>query len=160
MGTSLASAISLWLSVMILSPKKRAAALQQHELPQFQPEESSKDKSRRATRLNAEVTIAHTKEAADLGMISLEAAQETVEMAEAINRKWGDGQPIVSAPPDNPAPAHDPDTGEISDPVPVAVAAAAGDDAAGIEAPSSPVPAADYEMPDIPEALDRRRRAA
>lgn len=54
---------------------------------------------------------------------------------------------------------HDPETGEIADPVPVAVAYATGDEAAGAEVLTDPVPAADYEMPDIPEALDRRRAA-
>lgn len=57
--------------------------------------------------------------------------------------------------------AHDPSTGEIADPVPVAsVVPATGDEAAGMEVPTAPVSAADYSMPDIPEALDRRRRAA
>lgn len=55
---------------------------------------------------------------------------------------------------------HDPETGEIADPVPVAAAPTTGDEAAGAEVLTAPVPAADYSMPDIPEALDRRRRAA
>lgn len=56
-------------------------------------------------------------------------------------------------------PEHDPETGELSDPVPVEPAVPTGDEAAGVGNPSSPVPAADYSMPDIPAALNRRRAA-
>lgn len=57
-------------------------------------------------------------------------------------------------------PEHGPKTGELSDPVPVEAAVPTGDEAAGIGNPSFLVPAADYSMPDIPEFLDRKRRAA
>lgn len=53
--------------------------------------------------------------------------------------------------------AHDPETGELTEPAPMVSSLPSDAEAAGV--PASP-PAADFDMPDIPEALDRRRRAA
>lgn len=49
-----------------------------------------------ATRMRMEDQAALSQAMADAGLISQEAAAETVQIAQAINDKWGDKQPVAA----------------------------------------------------------------
>jgi len=177
-----AALITKTVRVMLMGPKKRQETLEQHELfdtylaaagllPSFEANVDERETVKAtATRYRMEDTARQSQELADAGLISQENAEETRRIAEAINRKWGDGKPVATtaepklwAAPEMAAaiPAHDAETGEIIEPPSASPAA----EQAGAELPNVPptlaAPAV-YSQPDpditLPDFLNRKKR--
>jgi uncharacterized protein (UPF0335 family) len=165
--------------LMNMKPGKRQAALEQHELfdtylsaagllPEFEPAEQPAPEAERgaikrmAKRLEMEDAARMSKEMADKGLISMEDAEETRQMCEAINKKWGDGKPILWADPAicvgiaETIPPHDAATGEITDETPAASClSGAGQEGGALDHLAPP---SNDDPGEVPGFLDRRRR--